>query len=109
MEGQKLTRIIEAIAVLATLAALLIGSFNWLNENHAERKALLETELELRAEIIDRDVKKQAEARVYYKDIAKSRVLEPAEESRLEYLEEQMEYKYDEQRLIQSKLMDIKE
>lgn len=102
-------RVIEAIAVLATLSAMLLGAFSWLNENHAERKALLETELELRAEMIDRDVKKQAEARVYYKDIAKDRPLEPAEESRLEYLEEQMEYKYAEQRLIQTKLMDIKE
>jgi hypothetical protein len=102
-------RAIEAIAVLATLSALLIGALNWLNENHADRKALIKTELELRAEIIDRDVKKQAEARVYYKDIAKDRDLEPAEESRLEYLEEQMEHKYSEQRMIQSKLMDIKE
>jgi hypothetical protein len=100
-------RTIEAIAILATLSAMLLGALNWLNENHAERTALLDTELELRADMLDMDIKKNAEARVYYKDIAKDRPLERAEADRLEYLEEQLEYKYQRQQMIQAKQMDM--
>ena len=102
-------RTIEVIALLIGIISAVFGAFFVLDNLHAKRSALLKTEIELRQEIIDRDIKQNAEARVYYKNLSKERSLSPAEESRLEYLEETMERKYEIQNVLREKEMELNE
>lgn len=99
----KALRVIEVLIVFFTAVGFIFGAYNYLDGAHARREALLRTEIELREEIIERDIKKDAEARVYYKNLEYSRELEPAEADRKEYLEENLERKYEEQRAIQAR------
>lgn len=99
------TRAIEFGIVVISAA---FAAFFYLEDRHASRQSLLGTEIDLRQEILDRDIKKQAEARVYYKDIERSRGLEPPEQSRLDYLEEQLEQKYEDQQMLQQKELELK-
>ena len=57
--------------------------------------------------VVARDIKKDAEARVFYKDIERTRDLEQAEQARLEYLEEQLEQKYERQNMYEEKAMEL--
>jgi hypothetical protein len=109
-----------AIAAIGSIVALVIGGYRHLNQEHANRaetestlievkRNLLETEVDLRQEIVDRDVKKDAESRAHYKSLEQNRSLEPAEKARIDYLEEQMEQKYDEQRSLREAKMRLKE
>ena len=101
-------RTLEAAALTVGIISAIIGAYLYLDNLHAKRINLLKTEIELRQEIVDRDIKKDAEARVYYKDISKERSLTEAEESRLEYLEETLEQKYEIQRMLREKEMELK-
>ena len=104
-------RIVDLVAVLVALLsamAMVFGAYFTLDDLHASKEKVLGVEIDLRQEIIHRDIKKDAEARAHYKDIAQDRSLEPAEESRLEYLEEQLERKYEEQRMLEQKAMELK-
>lgn len=103
----KLLRVAEAALVLITITSFLFGAYFFLDTAHAKRKALLQTEIELREEILSRDIKKDAEARVYYKNRQAQGPLESAEAMRLEYIEEQLEQKYEEQRMVQQKRMEL--
>lgn len=96
-------RLLEYMAVTFGIIGSVIAGYLVLDNMHAKRDALLTTEIELRSEIIDRDIKKDAEARSYYKNIEMERELSKAEARRLEYLEEQMERKYVEQESIQAR------
>ena len=105
----KAFRTLEFILVLAACFGIVWKVLAYLNNYHAKQedlhaaqRAILKTEIRLREEIIERDIKKDAEARVYYKDIEMTRGLEAAEKQRKEYLEENLERKYDEQRELRA-------
>lgn len=100
-------RALEAVGALLVVIGAAFGGFHYLNEIHADRQEVIRKDLEIRAEILDRDIKKDAEARVYYKDKAKDGELDKADASRLEYLEEQLERKYSEQSRVHDKLMEF--
>jgi len=107
-------KIFEAMAVLLTCLATIIGALWFMEQRHAKveqleaaHEARVKSELRFSAELVDRDVRKDAEARVYYKNIERGRVLEPAEQIRLEYLERQMERKYKEQDMIQARIIEV--
>ena len=108
MNAAKAVQAATLTLTMLSILAMVITAFLFLDEKHADQKKVLATEISLRKEILDTDIKKNAEARVYYKDIAKTRSLEPAEESRVEYLEEQLEQKYDRQRMLEQKQMELK-
>jgi hypothetical protein len=96
-------RIVEVIAVLFMLIGTVFTIFLFLDSRHAKN----EIEFELKAELLELDIKKDAEARVYYKSKESAGELDSADKSRLEYLEEQLERKYEEQRLIKEKLLEL--
>ena len=96
-------RVFEAILVGFALIASVFGAFFVMDELHAQKADVLRTEVELREEIIDRDIKKDAEALAFYRNLKMVRDLSPAEQSRFDYLEKELDRKYDEQRSIQAK------
>ena len=96
-------RLLEYMAVAFGIIGSVIAGYLVLDNMHAKRDTLLKTEIDLRSDIINRDIKKDAEARSYYKNIEMERDLSKAEARRLEYLEEQMERKYVEQESIQAR------
>lgn len=102
-------RQLEAVAVLIALMTALISGYIYLDTQHASQRALVSTEMNLKAEMLDKDIKKDAEARVYYKDIERSRGLEPPEEARLDYLERILDQKYENQRIIMAAQLELKE
>ncbi len=100
--------IVTLVAALGRIVAMIFGAYRFMDMKHAQADKVLKTEIELRKDIVDRDLKKNAEARVYYKDLQRHRGLEPPEQARLEYLEEQMERKYEEMQILQQKEMELK-
>jgi len=103
-------RLIELVSVLVAILsmfAIAFGAYFTLDEKHASNQKVLRTEIDLRKEILNRDIKKDAEARVFYKDIERTRDLEQAEQARLEYLEEQLEQKYERQNMYEEKAMEL--
>lgn len=100
-------RVFELLLVFLTSVGVLFGAYQYLDTMHAKERDLLKARIEIQSEMLDRDIKKNAEARVFYKDLSKDRALEKAEQSRLEYLEEQLEQKYDEQRILREAEMRL--
>ena len=101
----KFLRVLETIVIIGTSIGLLFAAFEYMESRHA--KSIVE--FELKHEILDRDIKKDNETRLYYQNKKDLEGLTPAEQSRLRYLEEELEHKYDEQRLIKEKLMEMKD
>jgi len=95
-----LLRIAEGLIVLLTIMGMLFSAYLFLDSSHAKSSV----EFELRSEILDKDIKKDAEARAYYKDKAIEGDLDNADKRRLQYLEDQLDQKYEKQRIIQQKL-----
>ena len=105
---------IELAASVIGLIAVFFTVYLFMDARHAKQEALLEmerehtvNELRIREEILNRDIKKDAEAASHYRDLAHDRDLERAEASRKQYLEEQLEQKYSESRLIQKRLLEL--
>ena len=96
-------RVVEIVVVFFTAIGFVFAAYVFLDTAHARREALIRTELELRLNILERDIKRDAEARVYYKDIEYVRQLEPAEKNRKAYLETNLQRKYEEQRTIEAR------
>ena len=100
-------RTIEAIAVLATLSAVLVGALNYLNEHHAQRIAVLETELELRSEILDTDINRNAKIRHHYDQVEMQRPLTKPEALRKKYIESELERQYSQQETLHDKRLEM--
>lgn len=101
-------RVLEAIVVIITIISTITGVFWFMDNRHQQAEESNVITIELKKELLDRDIKKDAEARVYYKDIELERPLTQAEQRRLNYLEEQLELKYDDQKLINETLIKLK-
>ena len=95
-------RIVEVLLGLGALVGLVFSSYLFLDARHASHENIFQ----IKSELLDRDIKKDAEARVYYKNKESDAPLERADKLRLEYIEEQLERKYDEQKIIQKALLD---
>lgn len=107
--------IVEAILAIASVVGIAIGAFLYLENRHADKRELevirmerLETEIGLRREIVDRDVKKDAEAREHYRKLELTRSLTPVEKQRKEYLERQIALKDSEAKELEDREMDLK-
>ena len=110
----KLLRIFEILAVLFTLIGGVYVAMYVLDERHASKIALIEAEEDqslrearLRQNELDRDIKRDAEARVYYKNKQMIGNFDKADKQRLDYLEENLERKYEEQRELSRVLSEI--
>lgn len=84
-------RAIEAIAVILTLLAILLGAFQWMGKTYATLPALWVAVTEARIESLEEDLDDDA-WRVYELNKAKERG-EPIDESRKKYLEDQVDAK----------------
>lgn len=108
------TAIVGVILSILSIVALMITVFLFQEERHAAkaeleeiRKERLEEDLRVRSEIIDRDIKKDAEANVYYQNVQMVRDLTKPEEIRVDYIEKQMARKDKEQDEIQRQLSEL--
>jgi hypothetical protein len=103
----KALRVIETLIVFLTACGILFSVYLYLDGVHAKRDSVTRVEIDLRSDIIDRDIKRDAEARVYYQNIEDSRGLQPPEKRRKDYLEENLDRKYEEQRSIQTRKSEL--
>ena len=97
------------IVTILTALAIAFGAYIWLDEKHADRHQQTAVELDIRQEILDRDIKKDAEAALYYRDLERDRELSPAEKARKSYLEGQLQLKYQDQQMLQEAEQRLKE
>jgi hypothetical protein len=100
-------RQLEAAAVFLAIVSALFAGYLYLDVMHAKQIELLKTEIRLREEILDTDIKNKAVARVFYERIGEERELSKAEAARLRNVEEQLELKYKEQAMVQQRKMDL--
>lgn len=94
-------RVIEAVMAVVGLIGLAFSIYFFMDARHASNRDIFE----VKSEILDRDIKKDAEARVYYKDKEIAGTLDQADQRRLEYLEEQLDLKYEEQKIVREILL----
>ena len=91
---------------LVEFLILVIGSvfavYFYMNSIHASQKEVLE----VKAELIDMDIRKDAEVRAYYKDKEASGNIDQADKDRLEYIEEELGRKYKKQEILQKALIE---
>jgi uncharacterized protein YhaN len=118
-------KLIKSIMLLVGLFGIPFGVYTYMNELHATkaeaardkqetmqqieaiRKKTVKIDLESNAMILDSELTRKSEIRHHYKQLKKSRDLEPAEESRVDYLEDQLERGYQKQEMIQGQLMKM--
>ena len=97
-------RIIEALAVFLGVLGMVFTAFFVLEKRHA--KAVLQYELQ--AELLELDIKKDSEARIYYQNKKDTEGnLSISDANRLRYLEEQLSRKYQKKQLIDQKLLEL--
>ena len=95
---------VEVVAVFLGILATVFAAYFFMDARHAKHII----EYELKSEILDLDIKKDAENISYYSN--KNDVdgeLHPAESSRKQYLEREMERKIDKKNLIEQKILDM--
>ena len=95
---------VEIVGVFLGIIASVFAAFFFMDARHAKQAV----EYELKSEILDLDIKKDAENISYYNN--KKNVdgeLHPAEVSRKQYLEAEMERKIDKKNLIEQKILDM--
>jgi hypothetical protein len=97
-------RIIEALAVFLGVLGMIFTAFFVLEKRHA--KAIIEYELQ--SELLELDIKKDSETRLYYQNKKDTEGdLSISDANRLRYLEEQLERKYQKKQLIDQKLLEL--
>lgn len=107
---------IEAVLVVSALFGTVFGIFWFMEERHAQKSSIetihadnFKTELEIRSLILDLDIDRKSEIRHHYKRLESNRDLEPAEEARVEYLEEQLSRQYSKQDMLQEQVMKMEQ
>ena len=90
------------------LASTILAAFIYMNEVHAPRQALLQTEFELRAEILEGQAKGYAETANHYRNIERDRTLEPSEVLRKEYTARKTVEKQEKADRVQETLTKLK-
>ena len=95
---------IEHVVALITVIGSIFTAFLFMDARHLEHKA----EFELKAEMLDMDIRKDAEVINYYRTREINRIdLNTAEQARYEYLQEEMERKVRKKELIEQKLLEL--
>lgn len=98
--------ILEIIAVGLTILGTIFTAFFWLDERHAQNSVKYELELEM----LEYDIKRDNTARVYYENkLDEQGELSKTDARRLQNLEKGLEVKYDQQEMLQEKLMEMGE
>jgi hypothetical protein len=105
--GMKILRTAETLLVIFALIGTVASTFWFMEYRHAKRTTLLKTELGIKAEILDRGIKRDSDIRVYYEDLAADRELEKAEQARLKYIERKLERGYGDQDSLQAQLSEL--
>lgn len=95
---------IEQIVALFSIIGGIFAAFLFMDARHLEHKA----EFELKAEMLDMDIRKDAEVINYYRTREINQIdLNTAEQARYEYLQEEMERKVRKKELIEQKLLEL--
>jgi len=95
---------INTLAAFLTTLGMIMAAFFFMDARHIEKQA----EFELKAEILDLDIKKDAETINYYRNREMTEDnLSPAEKARYEYLKSEMERKVKKKDILEQKLLEL--
>lgn len=102
---------VKQLTALAGVVGIAFSVFFYMNKIHAPaesiietRRAILETELRVRAKDLERDINQNAKIRHHYDQKAVEEGLSHADESRLKYVEEELERQYAEKRDLEREM-----
>jgi len=111
--------IIQKLTLIFGFVGTIFGVFFFLDDRHAHKETTVKefteiqqeislTELGLERDILELDMKKDAESKKYYEDlIVQGKELDKAQQMRKEYLEEEMERKITSIEKIDDAIMKI--
>lgn len=97
----KATKLTEVVVLWATLIGIIFGGYFFIDEWKTDKKETRRIETELKQEILDTDIDRNAKIRDHYDKIEMERPLSPAEESRRKYVIERMERQYIKQERLE--------
>ena len=121
----KILTSVNVIMALGGMVGLFFGAFFFLDERHADNEAILKVEnrqnqeslqnkrqliqqdVEFRKVVLDDQLDRKSEIRHHYKALEQNRELEPAEQARVEYLEDQLERGYKKQESYEDRLHEL--
>lgn len=99
--------LIQKFTIIGGFVGTIFGVFFFLDERHAHQEEIVDnltsvqtditlTELKLKKDILDLDLKKDSESRKYYEDmIVSGKTLDEAQKMRKNYLEDEMQRKME--------------
>ena len=113
--------IIQKLTIIFGFVGTIFGVFFFLDDRHAHQEQTVKsfteiqtdnmlTNLDLKREILQLDLKKDAESKKYYEDlIVSGKPLDEAQKMRKEYLENEMERKMDTIEKINDTALEIEQ
>jgi hypothetical protein len=105
----KVLRTLEVITVIGGTLGLVFGAFLFLDQRHQHTTDAIATNLDIERKLNELDLKKDAEAKVYYENkLAEKGALDRAETLRLTQLDRAIESKTDKAQEIEAAIRDIK-
>jgi hypothetical protein len=104
----KILAVVNAIMAIIGLIATVAGVFWFMENRHLLRTTYSVGEVEMRKEILDTDIKKDAEARHHYEKKKLIGTADEADLQRLEYLENQLLDKYEKQEKLNDLEAELK-
>lgn len=101
MDQKKSDTIVRISQILSLLGMILAGLW-FLDGRHAKEQVSLEA----RAELLDKEITRGSEIRIYYQNKEAAGLADPADIRRKEYIEEELERNYEQKAIIDKKLLE---
>ena len=112
MSGNNFSKVLkglEAVTVIGGTLGLVFGAFLFLDKRHQHTTDAIATNLEIERKLNELDLKKDAEAKVYYENkLAEQGKLDRAEDLRLRQLDRSIELKTEKAQEIETAIRDLK-
>jgi len=103
--NKSIIRTIEAIATVIGVTASILACIWFLDARHAGSQI----EFELKADLLDKEITRGNELRVYYENKISDGSADKADVRRKDYIDDELDRNYDEKALIEEKLLDLKD
>jgi hypothetical protein len=96
----KRTEILHEITLwgaILSIIAILFSAFFFMDSRHASDKKVTKVEIELRQDILDTDINRNAKIKHHYQQKAMETELSQSDANRVRYIEEELDRQYAEQ------------
>lgn len=105
----KALRVLEVITIIGGTLSLVFGAFLFLDKRHEHTTDAIATNLDIERKLNELDLKKDAEAKVYYENkLAEKGSLDRAETLRLNQLDRAIELKTEKAQEIETAIRELK-